>query len=250
LPTYKRPSREDKETYVEAVFDRVAEKYDLGNRIATLGMFTQLHEQFRPQTGLTPGMKVLDLACGTGDITLLAAEQVAPNGHVIGVDISEKMLEVGRTRVEASPYRHMIEMKRGSAMAIEFPDKTFDSVTMGFALRGVKDVSQVLREALRVLKPGGRFINIDAAIPLDPVSRAMHRLMFRVLTPLLDPLYLRVRPGETVRPYTYLSQSLEEHPRVNELREMFVTAGFQFAGYTTLGGGTTSVHWGHRPVEN
>lgn len=244
---YTRPNKEEKEAYVEAVFDRVAESYDLGNRLLTLGMYSSILEQFRPQTGLTPGMKVLDLACGTGEITLLAAEQVAPDGFITGVDISEKMLEVGRRRIEASPYRHLIEMKRGSAMALEFPDQTFDAVTMGFALRGVKDVPQVLREALRVLKPGGRFINIDAAMPLDPVAKTMHKMLFGVLTPLLDPLYLRIRPDEKLKPYAYLSQSLEEHPRVNELREMFVTAGFQFAGYTTLNGGTTSIHWGHRP---
>lgn len=250
MAPYKRPSKEEKEAYVEAVFDRVADHYDLGNRLLTFGMYESIHEQFRPLTGLTPGMKVLDLACGTGDITLLAAEQVAPSGHVTGVDISEKMLEVGRRRAAASAYHEIIEMKKGSAMELEYPDKTFDAVTMGFALRGVKEVAKVIQESYRVLKPGGRFINIDAALPLDPVARAMHRLIFNVLTPLLDPLYLRIGRHEKLKPYTYLSQSLEEHPRVHELREMFVTAGFQFAGYTTLNGGTTSIHWGHRPVEN
>jgi demethylmenaquinone methyltransferase/2-methoxy-6-polyprenyl-1,4-benzoquinol methylase len=250
MTAYSHPTIEQKEEFVQTAFDMVAENYDRMNRVMTMGRFNDLHRAFAPTMGLLPGMRVLDLACGTADISVLAAAQVAPSGSVIGIDFSRGMLEVGRRRVQETPFANLIDLRFGSAMDLEFEDNSFDAVTIGFAMRNVKDINRVLREALRVLKPGGRFTSLDAARPEDPVARVGHALLFKFFTPTLDKFSLRLRKDASVKPYTYMSHTLDNHPPVHELREMFVAAGFTFAGYTTIAMGTTSIHWGNKPVSN
>ncbi|BDG59219.1 ubiquinone/menaquinone biosynthesis methyltransferase [Caldinitratiruptor microaerophilus] len=245
---YRHPTPEEKEAYVRALFDRIASHYDRMNQIMSLGQWGRWHRIFARMAGYRPGMRVLDVACGTGDLTLLAASRVGAEGRVVGVDISPGMLARARERVQASPWAGVIELCEGNALDLPFPDGTFDIVTMGWAMRNVRDIPRTVAEALRVLRPGGRYLNLDAAEPQGPIGRLLLRAWWGTLLPVIDRLVVGVRdPDEPVRPYTYLSRSLEGYPSPARLEEIFRQAGFVETGHVPLMMGSVCIHYGTRP---
>jgi demethylmenaquinone methyltransferase / 2-methoxy-6-polyprenyl-1,4-benzoquinol methylase len=245
--SFRPPSLEEKEAYVRALFDQIAEQYDATNQLMSLGQWERWHREFVRYTGLKPGMQNLDVACGTGDLTLLAAAQVAPDGQVVGIDFSDGMLAVGRRRVEASPYRHLIRLEWGNAMSLQFDDGRFDCVTIGWAMRNVKEIRTVLQEMYRVLKPGGRVVCLEAARPQNPVVRAGFFFVWKTLIPLIDWVIVKVGRQAKVRPYTYLSRSLDTFPGPDELERQFRETGFVRTGWRGLMLGTVAIHYGVKP---
>ncbi|HEY8346046.1 MAG TPA: bifunctional demethylmenaquinone methyltransferase/2-methoxy-6-polyprenyl-1,4-benzoquinol methylase UbiE [Symbiobacteriaceae bacterium] len=243
-PFYRHPTTEEKEQYVRAIFDQIAEHYDSLNQVMSIGQWQRWHREFVRLTGFRPGDRILDVACGTGDLTILDAAQVVPGGSVIGVDFSEGMLEVGRRRIAQTPYRDVITLQWGNAMNLEFPADSFDGVTMGWAMRNVKSIPQTLSEIYRVLRPGGRFICLEAAKPYSVYLRMGFFLYFKTFLPLLDRLVVRAGRQAKVRPYTYLSRSLDNYPMPHELEAMFRAAGFRNTGYKLLMMGTVAIHYG------
>lgn len=246
-PGYQPPAPEEKEQYVRELFDRIAENYDAMNQVMSAGQWERWHREFVKQTSFRPGEQILDVACGTGDLTLLDAAQVAPGGRVIGVDISEGMLEVGRRRVASSPYSDMIALQVGNAMDLPFPDNTFDGVTMGWAMRNVSSIPRTLAEIHRVLKPGGRFVCLEASKPFSRVIRLGFFLYWKTFLPLIDWFVVRTGGKARIRPYTYLSRSLDNYPFPDRLEEMFREAGFTKTDYQLLMLGTVAIHVGTKP---
>lgn len=242
--TYTPPTADEKEEYVRSLFDQIAQNYDSLNQVMSAGQWEKWHREFVRHTRLKPGNRSLDVACGTGDLSLLNAAQVSPGGQVIGIDFSEGMLDVGRRRVATSPYASMLTLQWGNAMELQFPDASFDCVTMGWAMRNVKSIPQVLHEVYRVLKPGGRFVCLEAARPYSRVIRLGFMLYWKTLLPLIDKLVVKVGRQTRVRPYTYLSRSLDGYPFPNELEKMFRDAGFLETDYKLLMLGTVAIHSG------
>lgn len=243
-PGYRPPAVEEKEEYVRQLFDQIAEQYDAINQVMSAGQWEKWHREFLQHTRLAPGQTNLDVACGTGDLSILTAAQVAPDGKVVGIDFSEGMLQVGRRRVAATPYRDLITLQWGNAMELEFPDSTFDCVTMGWAMRNVKSIDRTLAEIYRVLKPGGRFVCLEAAKPYSALMRLGFFLYWKSLLPLIDWAVVKAGRQAKVRPYTYLSRSLDNYPFPNELEAMFTRAGFRETDYRLLMMGTVAIHHG------
>jgi len=243
-PGYRPPAAEEKEAYVRALFDQIAENYDQMNQVMSAGQWERWHREFVTHTGLRPGDKVLDVACGTGDLSMLAAGQVSPGGEVIGIDFSDGMLEVGRRRVAATPYKDAILLQWGNAVDLKFDDNTFDGATMGWAMRNVPSIPKTLSEVYRVLKPGARFVCLEAAKPYSIYLRAGFFLYWRTFLPLIDWLVVKTGRKARVRPYTYLSRSLDNYPMPHKLEEMFREAGFKETGYKPLMMGTVAIHFG------
>jgi demethylmenaquinone methyltransferase / 2-methoxy-6-polyprenyl-1,4-benzoquinol methylase len=231
------PPSSDKGAYVREMFARIAPRYDVANRVLTAGMDERWRK--RAIALLAPRMdgRVLDLCCGTGDVVfhLLRTD---PSLHVTGIDFCAPMLDGARTRAQREA-RGDATFVEGDVMALPFEDATFDGATMGFSLRNVVDIDQVLREILRVLKPGARFVNLD-------VSKAPNRLFKRCF----DLYFYNVVPwvgglvGGSRAAYTYLPNSLTNHPNADDLRERFARAGFTDAGYARLMGGSIAIHYG------
>lgn len=245
-PAYRPPSAEEKEAYVRSLFDQIAQRYDAMNQVMSAGQWERWHREFVRHTGLQPGQSCLDVACGTGDLSMLAAAQVSPGGKVVGIDFSEGMLEVGRRRVAASPFAAMITLQWGNAMKIDFANGSFDGVTMGWAMRNVSSIPKTLSEIYRVLKPGGRFVCLEAAKPVNPALRLAFLLYFKSFLPLIDWLVVRTGRAAKVRPYTYLSRSLDSYPYPAELEQLFREAGFTQTGYRLMMMGTVAIHYGTR----
>jgi demethylmenaquinone methyltransferase / 2-methoxy-6-polyprenyl-1,4-benzoquinol methylase len=243
-PAYKHPSQDEKAEYVRELFDQIAENYDAINPIMSAGQWEKWHKTFLQIADFQPGQKVLDLACGTGDLTMLAASQVAPNGHVTGADFSERMLEVGRRRVAQTPHKDSILMEWGNAVDLKYADNTFDMVTMGWAMRNVPSIEKTLSEVYRVLKPGGKFVCMDSAKPYSWFLRTGFMLYFKSFLPMIDWFVVKTGREAKVRPYTYLSRSLDNYPFPNELEKLFGKAGFKQTDYKLLMMGTVAIHVG------
>ena len=212
---------------VRSMFDGIARVYDPMNRILTAG----LDGRWRRRTAeavVRPGDRVLDACCGTGDLAL--ADERA-GGTVTGLDFSEPMLERAR-RKSAS-----IEWVQGDALALPFPNASFDAATVGFGVRNVADLERGLAELRRVLGPGGRVGVLDVTTPRG-VLRPFYSVWFDRVVPLLGKLV----PGG--RAYTYLPASVRRFPGAEELAGLIRAAGFERVGYRLFAGGIVALHTG------
>jgi demethylmenaquinone methyltransferase/2-methoxy-6-polyprenyl-1,4-benzoquinol methylase len=210
---------------VRSMFDRIAPVYDVMNRVMTAGLDGRWR-RLAVREVVWPGDRVLDSCCGTGDFALEAERR---GGRVVGLDFSERMLERARRKSGT------IEWVRGDALALPFSDGEFDVVTVGFGVRNLDDLEGGLREAARVLRPGGKIAVLEITRP-----RGLLRPFFRLWFDVLVPLAGKVLPGG--KAYTYLPASVRRFPGPEDLAALFVSAGFQDVRYRLLGGGTVALH--------
>ncbi|MDI3297720.1 MAG: class I SAM-dependent methyltransferase [Bacillota bacterium] len=238
-------SRSGKQAYVEAIFDRIAPRYDRMNRLMTLGLWWYWQWSFRRLAGIRPGDRVLDVGCGTAELSLLAARETGPGGRVTGVDIAEGMLRVCRQKIAGSPLAGRLEFLRADAQALPFPDGSFDVVVSGFMLRNVASLDRALGEMARVLRPGGRVAVLELTHPPSRWVAAPYLAYFRHVVPWLGR-WAR-REGDPLPPYAWLPESLREIPPAPELARRLERAGFSRVAYRYLSAGVVAVHTGEKP---
>jgi demethylmenaquinone methyltransferase / 2-methoxy-6-polyprenyl-1,4-benzoquinol methylase len=222
------PEGDEKARVVEDMFDRIAPRYDLLNRVLTFRMDVRWRRAAVTALGLEPGARVMDLACGTGDLcrTLEAA------GHApIGVDFSAGMLRAANT---GAP------LLRADANRLPFPDGSVDAVTCGFALRNFVDLGRVLTECSRVLRPHGPIALLDVGEPANAPARAVHNLWFRRVVPFVGGML------SDRRAYAYLPASTAYLPPRLELLSLVARSGFDDLSYRTLGAGAAQLITGVR----
>ena len=210
---------------VRTMFDRIAPVYDVMNRVMTAG----LDQRWRRKTVnavVRPGDRVLDAACGTGDLAIIASKA---GGEVTGLDFSEAML------VRARRKKPELEWIRGDVLALPFDDDSFDAATVGFGVRNVADLPGAIAELRRVLKPGGRLAILEITRPRGPL-RIFYSLWFDRIVPLLG----KVLPGGEA--YTYLPASVRRFPGPDDLAAQM--AGFRDVGYRLFAGGIVALHTG------
>jgi demethylmenaquinone methyltransferase/2-methoxy-6-polyprenyl-1,4-benzoquinol methylase len=212
---------------VRTMFDRIAPVYDVMNRVMTAG----LDQRWRRATVagvVEPGDRVLDAACGTGDLAVIAA---GAGGSVTGLDFSGAMLERARRKAPD------LEWVQGDLLALPFEDESFDAATVGFGVRNVADLPGALEELRRVLKPGGRLGILEITRPRGPL-RFFYSLWFDRIVPLLG----KVLPGGEA--YTYLPASVRRFPGPDDLAAQM--AGFRDVDYRLFAGGIVALHTGVR----
>jgi demethylmenaquinone methyltransferase/2-methoxy-6-polyprenyl-1,4-benzoquinol methylase len=209
------------------MFDRIAPVYDAMNRVMTAG----LDGRWRRETAaavVSPGDRVLDACCGTGDLALAGLQA---GGRVTGLDFSERMLE--RARRKSSE----VEWVRGDALALPFEDGSFDAATVGFGVRNLADLERGLAELRRVLRPGGRLGVLEITRP-SGVLAPFYRVWFDGIVPLLG----KVLPGGSA--YTYLPASVRRFPGPEDLAALLRKAGFGDVNYRLFAGGIVALHTG------
>lgn len=212
---------------VRAMFDRIAPVYDVMNRVMTAGLDLRWRK-LAARAVVRPGDRVLDAACGTGDLAI--ADKKAGADRVTGLDFSEKML--ARARQKAP-----LEWVHGDMLALPFADATFDAATVGFGVRNVADLELGLRELRRVLRPGGRLAILEITQPRG-ILRPFFSLWFDRVVPLLG----RVLPGGSA--YTYLPASVKRFPNAEGLADLMRTTGFGNVGFRLMGGSIVALHTG------
>jgi demethylmenaquinone methyltransferase/2-methoxy-6-polyprenyl-1,4-benzoquinol methylase len=223
--------------YVQKMFDRVAKRYNLMNRVMT-GWQDQRWRRFViRQAKLKPGDKLLDLATGTGDIAFEALKAV-PNIQVIGGDFSLGMMYVGMEQ----PLGDRVGWSGADALNLPFPSNTFDALTAGYLMRNVIDIPRAFAEQLRVLKPGGRVVILDTSPPPNNLLKPFIVAYLRYGIPTLG----RLISGNSDA-YQYLPESTQKFKTPDELAALMQQAGFVNVQYKLFMFGTMAVHWGEKP---
>ena len=226
---------------VREMFGKIAGRYDLLNHLLSGQMDKRWRRLVakRLQQTLFPGrMKILDVACGTGDLSLELFDTI--NAQVIGTDFCRPMLEIAAKKVAKS--QSGIPLIEGDALRLPFLDRSFDGVTIAFGLRNLSDVEGGLTELLRVLKPGGSLAVLEFSKPVVPGFSLLFKAYFTKLLPFVGGLLSGSRSA-----YQYLPDSVLKFPDQKELAATMLRLGFDRVQYENLTGGIAALHMGMRP---
>ena len=220
--------------YVRAMFDRIAPRYDLMNRLMTAGQDMRWRRRLLNKAALPVRGRLLDLGTGTGDVPL-AALRAQPGLSPVGADFSEGMLRAGRARAGGSGVRWLST----DALQLPFPASTFDAVTSAFLMRNVIDLERAFGEQQRVLRPGGKVVCLDTTPPGFTLFRTALQFHLHRVIPFLGRLIAGQREA-----YTYLPESTEGFLPAEGLAECIRAASFRDVDFQRMMFGTVALHWG------
>jgi demethylmenaquinone methyltransferase/2-methoxy-6-polyprenyl-1,4-benzoquinol methylase len=238
---YRRVKAEDKAGLVRGVFDSVAARYDLMNDLMSGGIHRLWKGEMIDRLAPRAGELFLDVAGGTGDIALRILRRAGPSARIVLCDINEAMLNVGRDRAIDANIIAGIEYVVGDAERLPVASGSIDAYTIAFGLRNVTRIDTALREARRVLKPGGRFLCLEFShVAPASLARAYDLYSFNVL-PALGQIVAGDRQS-----YRYLAESIRRFPRQDELTTLMREAGFEQVRHRNLTAGIAALHSGWR----
>ena len=229
-----------KAAYVQRMFSRIARRYDLMNRLMTVGRDRSWRRNTVAQAVVPPGGRVLDVATGTGDLALEVLRQ-RPDARVVGIDFSPEMLILAQHK--AAGLQADVCLVAGDALRLPFAGGEFDNVVTGFALRNVTDIPSAFTEMARVTQAGGRAACLEIAKPRSPFFRRLFAFYFYRMVPLLGGWVTGQRPA-----YTYLPHSLTAFLTPDEIVTVMGDAGWRGARYRRLMLGAVAVHTGTKPA--
>ncbi len=235
---FETVTESEKAGRVQGVFGSVASRYDIMNDVMSGGIHRVWKDAMMDWLAPRAGQKLLDVAGGTGDIAYRFLKR-AGQGHATVLDLTEEMLVEGRKRAEASQMVDQLDWSVGDAMALPFPDNSFDVYTISFGIRNVTRPQDALSEAFRVLRPGGRLMVLEfSQIPNPAMQWAYDRYSFNLI-PLMGQLIANDRDS-----YQYLVESIRKFPDQDVFLNMVRSAGFENAKYRNLTAGVACLHSG------
>ncbi len=217
------------------MFDRIAGRYELLNTVMTAGLHRLWNRKVVRATGLRPGDRALDLACGTGSLTRDLAKAVGPGGRVLGIDFSREMLRAA----EARPLPN-VEYRLGDATDLTgVPSDAFDAATIAYGARNIPDLDALFSEMARCVRPGGTVVCLEIATPTNRVAAAFYGLWFDRIVPRVGA-WISGDAGA----YAYLPESVKEFVPPGKLAEIMVRNGLQNVAWYRLAGGIITLHRG------
>ncbi len=223
--------------YVQAMFTRIAHRYDLVNRLMTFGQDQATRRRVIALADLHEGERLLDLGTGTGDLAF-AALQKTPGGQVVGGDFTLEMMRVGQTRSAGKRVR----WSATDALNLPFGNATFDAITSGYLMRNVGDLDRAWAEQFRVLRPGGRVVCLDTTPPGRNLLAPFIKFHMRVVIPLLGRLLTGASEA-----YRYLPDTTVGFLNAEALAERMRRAGFEDVRFERHMFGANAIHFGRRP---
>ena len=235
---FSKVKEADKEKQVKAVFDQVAPKYDLMNDVLSFGMHRLWKQYAIDRAEIQPGMKVLDIAGGTGDMSLLVQKKLSGTGEVWLSDINHEMLKIGDERLKNAGYHPYV--LTCDAEYLPFPDGYFDVLIVSFGLRNMTHKDRALREMQRVLKPGGRLMVLEFSKPVALMRPFYDFYSFKVMP------FLSAKIAGHSENYRYLAESIRMHPDQKTLAKIMREAGFERVEWKNLTFGITALHIGYK----
>jgi demethylmenaquinone methyltransferase/2-methoxy-6-polyprenyl-1,4-benzoquinol methylase len=235
---FRRVAEEAKAPLVRALFDSVADRYDLMNDLMSGGIHRWWKSELVAWLNPRPGQRLLDVAGGTGDVARRALPRLAPNagGQAVVCDANRQMLEIGRAGAIDEGIFAGIEWLCGDAEALPFADRSFDLYTIAFGLRNVTRIERALSEARRVLRPGGRFLCLEFTPAVTPPLQPLYDLYSFQVLPLLGQVVTGNREA-----YTYLVESIRRFPPQSEVCDLIAAAGLDRARFRNLTGGIAAL---------
>ena len=231
---------ESKGSQVEKMFDNIAPTYDRLNHTLSLGIDRRWRKHaidslkaFSPQT-------ILDIATGTGDFAIMAAERLKPR-QLIGADISQEMMEIARQKVEERNLGEVISFQREDCMQLSFDDNRFDAVTVSYGVRNFENLDKGLREIHRVLKPGGHLLLVELAAPDKFPMKQLFWLYSHLAIPLIGCFFSR-----DMKAYSYLTQSVQAFPKGEIMEGIIRNAGFEKVTWKRFTFGISTMYIGEK----
>lgn len=225
------------------MFDRIAHRYDLLNRILSMGTdrgWRKMMRRYLPGSG---PIRLLDLATGTADVMLFLDRTSGRIGSGVGLDLSAGMLSYGRIKIRDRGLSSKLRLVRGDATCLGAGTDQFDAATFSFGIRNVLDVPAALREMLRVLKPGGRALILEFSIPANPIVRIPYLFYFRHVLPLIGGLV----SGDS-QAYRYLNKTVETFPYGEDFMALMRDAGYEHLKAIPLSFGIATLYLGDKPA--
>jgi demethylmenaquinone methyltransferase/2-methoxy-6-polyprenyl-1,4-benzoquinol methylase len=242
--SFQLPTTEEKADYVLNQFNRIARRYDLANDTISLGMHRFWKEAAIEALGVKTDGQYLDVCCGTGDLTLRVAQKLSDNGHISGLDFSVNMLEVAKQRLAQSEksLTKLISFIEGDAEKLPFSDNQLDGAVISFGLRNLTHLDKGIAEMTRVVKPGGKIVNLDLGRPTGFLFPPFYYFYFRHIVPIIGQLLQK-----DMKAYTYLPQSLSTYPEPDGISKLFTVAGLGNVQHFPLAMGSVALHVGTKP---
>ena len=234
-------SLQGKKDQVAGMFDNIAHRYDFLNRFLSCGIDIVWRKKMLKKLDAAQPKTILDVATGTGDVAIMAAKRLNPR-KVIGIDISEGMLEVGRKKITKLLLNNKIELLKGDSEAINSPDNSFDAVTVAFGVRNFENLEKGLSEILRVMKPGGKLVVLEFSKPAG-AFRGFYNLYMNHLAPFFGKLFSKDKEA-----YQYLHSSVKAFPEGETFLHILQQVGFYDTTLNRLSLGICTIYCGRKQV--
>jgi demethylmenaquinone methyltransferase/2-methoxy-6-polyprenyl-1,4-benzoquinol methylase len=233
-----KESSSSKKQQVAAMFDDIAFKYDFLNRFLSAGIDIRWRKKAIKQIAALQPKKILDVATGTADVAIIASGILKPD-KIIGIDISDGMLEIGRQKVEKAGLKQIIELLNGDSETINFKNDSFDAVTVAFGVRNFQHLEKGLSEIYRVLKPGGKLVVLEFSKPKMLGVKSIYDLYMKVITPNVGRLFSKNRNA-----YKYLDASIQKFPEGKNFTQILDNLGYLNTYCKPLSLGICSIYCG------
>ena len=204
---------------IAVMFDRISPKYDALNHLLSFNIDKVWRKKTAKAVAKSHPNTILDLATGTADLAIAMAKR-NPQAHILGMDISEKMLDIGKEKVMHQNLANQIELRLGDAASLPFEDDSFDAITVAFGVRNFEDLGKGLSEISRVLKPGGQAVILEFSMPERFPVKQLYRFYFRRLLPFIGKLISKDNSA-----YAYLPASVERFPKPKAFLELLAQHG-------------------------
>jgi len=231
-----------KSEQVREMFDSIAPAYDFMNRAMTFGIDRLWRRKAVDMLVGAVHTDVLDIATGTGDLAMLLAGRLG-GANVTGVDLSERMVEIGQRKVASRGLSGRVRLTIGDCLALPFADDSFDCVTCAYGVRNFSDLSAGYREMHRVLRPGGHVVILELSTPRNPLVKPFYKFYTRCIIPAVGRMV-----SKDVRAYSYLPESIAAVPQRNAMTAVMEQAGFTDSGFIPLTFGTCTIYKATKPA--
>jgi len=241
ITPFDDPGKSKKEQITE-MFDRIAGRYDITNRVLSAGIDIKWRKQAILQLKKDKPKRILDVATGTGDMAIISYKLLKPE-QVTGIDISAQMLQLGQKKVEKEGLTSFIELQRGDSETINFVDNSFDAVTVAFGVRNFENLENGLKEMLRVLKPGGKLIVLEFSRPRIKIFRSLYNLYMSIVAPEVARWF-----SQNKKAYQYLNQSARLFPERQKFVDILDRTGYSNTSFKPLSAGICCIYIGEKLV--
>ena len=229
-----------KKEQVANMFNDIAHRYDFMNRFLSVGTDIGWRKKAIAQLKAISPRQLLDVATGTGDMAILTYSMLRPQ-KITGIDISNGMLEIGRKKVAEKGLSGHIELLTGDSETINFPDNSFDGITVAFGVRNFQNLEKGLKEMLRVLRPGGKLVVLEFSRPKNFFFKGIYNLYMNIIAPTFGKMFAKNKKA-----YRYLNQSVQAFPEREQFTNILKSAGYRDTYYKTLSLGICAIYCGSK----
>jgi demethylmenaquinone methyltransferase / 2-methoxy-6-polyprenyl-1,4-benzoquinol methylase len=230
----------DKKSQVAEMFNSIAQRYDFLNRFLSAGIDISWRKKAIAQLKEVQPKIILDVATGTADVALMTYEMLHPE-KIIGIDISEGMLEIGKKKIEKQGLQRSIELQYGDSETINFPNNFFDAITVAFGVRNFENLEKGLQEMLRVLKPGGKLVVLEFSRPRQKGFKLFYNFYMKMIAPKAGSMIAKNKEA-----YQYLCDSVKAFPEREQFTDLMQKTGFKNIYYKVLSFGICCIYCGSK----